>query len=348
MAAATLGALLLAACAAPETRRVTAAEPPTRDQASTADDATTHESEATAHEAEATAHETEATVHGGHASHERAADDHEDSRTASQVPPGAEKKQRPEPGPESVSTVQPPVEAPTTSAVTGSSPPSIARPPAAAETRPREAPPIQPAPTAPPPVSSRAPTTIEGSLRLRPGRGQSVGAADLEEAVVWFVPEGSHVVRPGSYTMNTRQKGFEPTVLAVPVGSRVSFPNSDPVLHNVYSDSVGQAFDLGLYGPGERPAHQFRQPGVVHVHCNVHRRMQAKIVVVESHLIARIGADGRFSIGDVPPGPGRLIAWHPRGERVERSIIAGEAWKVEVEVPLTRPRADAFAEGARR
>lgn len=343
MAATTLGLLLLAACTAPETRRFTAEEPPTRDQASTADDATTHESKATAHEAEATAH-------GGHASHERASapDDREDARSASAMATGADEEQRPEPGPESVSTVQPPVEAPTTRAASGSSPPAIARSPAAAETRPREAPPIQPAPTAPPPVSSRAPTTIEGSLRLRPGRGQSVDAADLEEAVVWFVPEGSHVVRPGSYTMNTRQKGFEPTVLAVPVGSRVSFPNSDPVLHNVYSDSRGQAFDLGLYGPGERPAHQFRQPGVVHVHCNVHRRMQAKIVVVESHLIARIGADGRFSIGDVPPGPGRLIAWHPRGESVERSIIAGEAWKVEVEVPLTRPRADAFAEGARR
>jgi plastocyanin len=205
-----------------------------------------------------------------------------------------------------------------------------------------------PAPSTAPAEAPKGVAAIGGQLRLQAGRGQRVDATDLTEAVVWFVPQGAHVVRPGNYTMHTRQKGFEPAVLAVPVGSRVSFPNGDPVLHNVYSDSRGQAFDLGLYGSGQSPVHQFGQPGVVDVHCNVHRRMQAKIVVVESHLIARIGPDGRFVIEGIPRGSGRLVAWHPRGERIERLVVAGETRDLDLELPLTKHRADAFSAGARR
>lgn len=234
--------------------------------------------------------------------------------------------------------------APGVSAAKPATPPPVAAPvAAAAASGVARAPARAPAATETPAGA----VPIGGQLRLQAARGQRVEATDLAEAVVWFVPQGAHVVRPGNYTMNTRQKGFEPPVLAVPVGSRVSFPNGDPVLHNVYSDSRGHAFDLGLYASGESPVHQFRQPGVVDVHCNVHRRMQAKIVVVESHLIARIGPDGRFAIEGVPPGPGRLVAWHPRGERIERLVVAGEARELDLEVPLTRPRADAFAAGAR-
>lgn len=196
-----------------------------------------------------------------------------------------------------------------------------------------------------PPVAQRR---LRGVLRLVPGRGQQVTEADHREAVVWFVPDGGGPVRAGTFTMNTLQKGFDPPVLAVPVGSTVRFPNGDPVLHNVYSDSAGHAFDLGLYGPGEAPTHQFGRAGVVDVHCNVHRRMQAKIVVVESHHIGRVLPDGRFVIDAVPAVGGRLIAWHPRGERVERLIAADAADGLAIELPLIRPRAEAFERGARR
>jgi hypothetical protein len=228
------------------------------------------------------------------------------------------------------------------------------RPEALAEAAPSASTPrvaSRPAQADPPDARAEAstPRVLRGTLRLLPARGQRVEADDFREAVVWFVPDGGGPVRPGRYTMNTLQKGFDPSVLAVSVGSTVRFPNGDPVLHNVYSESAGNAFDLGLYGPGEAPTHRFDRAGVVDVHCNVHRRMQAKILVVESHHIGRIAADGRFEIGDVPAGAaGRLVAWHPRGDRVERRLAADAVDGLVIELPLVRPRAEAFDRGARR
>src|SRR5437667_5024622 len=43
---------------------------------------------------------------------------------------------------------------------------------------------------------------------------------------------------------------FDPEILVIPVGSTVSFPNSDPIFHNVFSLSKLKQFDLGYYPAG--------------------------------------------------------------------------------------------------
>lgn len=68
----------------------------------------------------------------------------------------------------------------------------------------------------------------------------------------------------------------------VPAGSTVRFPNQDSILHNVFSVSRANRFDLGLYRRGEGKSATFRQPGVVRVFCNVHHSMVAYVVVVET------------------------------------------------------------------
>src|SRR6185369_14298657 len=44
---------------------------------------------------------------------------------------------------------------------------------------------------------------------------------------------------------------FMPDLVVVPVGSTVSFPNMDPIFHNIYSLSKPKTFDLGSYDKGE-------------------------------------------------------------------------------------------------
>ena len=47
-----------------------------------------------------------------------------------------------------------------------------------------------------------------------------------------------------------RKKAFIPHVLVVPVGTKVSFRNEDPIFHNVFSLSKPNDFDTGLYKQG--------------------------------------------------------------------------------------------------
>ena len=110
----------------------------------------------------------------------------------------------------------------------------------------------------------------------------------------------------------TSDKEFKPRVVVVGLGSTVTFPNSDPFDHNVFSLSQEGPFDLGLYGRGTARSTRFPRPGIIRVYCNVHAQMSAFVVVRDSPWHAQPSADGAFAIGPVPPGDYTLRAWHER------------------------------------
>ena len=138
--------------------------------------------------------------------------------------------------------------------------------------------------------------------------------------------------------MNTRSKGFSPSLLVVPVGSTVVFPNGDPILHNVYSDSPGQSFDLGLYGEGETREQRFDRTGLVFVHCNVHGAMQANIVVLDTPHFTRAGTDGYFVLEGVAAGPGTLVVWHPRAEAFTQALAVPADGPLALRLTASKPR----------
>src|SRR6185503_16337817 len=70
---------------------------------------------------------------------------------------------------------------------------------------------------------------------------------------------------------------FVPDVIVVPVGSMISFPNSDAVSHQVYSFSSARRFQLSLYRGKPYPPVTFDQPGVITLGCNIHDNMLAYI-----------------------------------------------------------------------
>jgi plastocyanin len=148
-------------------------------------------------------------------------------------------------------------------------------------------------------------------------------ARDVGAAVLWLdVPGGP---RPAATTVEviTEGKEFRPRVTVVPVGSTVKFPNNDPFNHNVFSLSDEATFDLGLYGRRESRSFTFSRPGVIRIYCNVHATMGAYIVVRDNPHYTRPGADGTFTLDDVPPGRYVLHAWHERAVPAARSIEVG-------------------------
>jgi plastocyanin len=103
---------------------------------------------------------------------------------------------------------------------------------------------------------------------------------------------------------------FMPDLVVVPVGSTVSFPNMDPIFHNIYSLSKPRTFDLGSYDKGETRKVVFPKPGIVDIYCHLHPNMSATIVVTPNRWYARPDRTGEFRIPDVPPGQYTIVAWH--------------------------------------
>lgn len=169
---------------------------------------------------------------------------------------------------------------------------------------------------------------IAGTVELV-ADGKPLHSSEVRDAVVWFKPKAAISVRPapGPLEMTMRKKEFAPRVLAIPQGSSVRFPNSDPILHNVFSVSSENPFDLGLYAQGPGKTWKFSSAGVVRVYCNVHHSMAAYIVVLDTPFFASPDADGSFKLAGVPEVDGTLVVWHERAE----------PWSLEIHVPPASP-----------
>lgn len=94
--------------------------------------------------------------------------------------------------------------------------------------------------------------TLKGHLQLT-RNGHAL--ADASKAVVWLTPVGTTLETPRQDASHVPQlvqknKSFQPSLLVIPVGGKVEFPNHDPFFHNVFSLFEGKAFDLGLYESG--------------------------------------------------------------------------------------------------
>ncbi len=174
---------------------------------------------------------------------------------------------------------------------------------------------------------------------LEKGKPSADKTLAVDATVVVFTPTRPlPPPKPVVVDMVTVRKAFQPRILVVPVGSTVHFPNQDPILHNVFSVSGRNSFDLGLLGKGTGSSAVFREAGIARVFCNVHHGMFGYIFVVASPYWARVGADGTFRIPDVPAGAGKLTVWNERSSPTTRELTLPLAAPLAIGIEITMPR----------
>lgn len=155
-------------------------------------------------------------------------------------------------------------------------------------------------------------TSISGEIKLNLSKVKDKDI-NITDAVVYFIPDNMNKSIPRkTFNIATRNKRFVPSVLVVPIGSTVTFPNQDRILHNVFSVSKNATFDLGLYATGNVKEYRFDKTGVIYVNCNVHHAMQADILVVDTPYYINVNKKGFFNLNDLPSLEGKLYVWHPR------------------------------------
>ena len=77
---------------------------------------------------------------------------------------------------------------------------------------------------------------------------------------------------------------FQPGLLYVNIGTRITWTNYDSQIHTITSGSTGspssgQIFDSGLLSPGATFSLTFVQPGIFSYHCTLHPQMVGTVVV---------------------------------------------------------------------
>jgi plastocyanin len=148
---------------------------------------------------------------------------------------------------------------------------------------------------------------VTGTLQIDGKAADTFGLITLEPASGRWKPRA-----PKRVVVEQRGREFLPSLVAVPVGSTVAFPNFDNVFHNVFSTSPLAPFDLGLYKSGEAREYKFEKEGIVRLGCNLHANMSAFIVVVAAPAYTVTDDKGTFSFKRVIPGRYKLRAWSVR------------------------------------
>jgi plastocyanin len=169
---------------------------------------------------------------------------------------------------------------------------------------------------------------------------------DYERSHVVVYLEGEAQTAPITAVMEQQNRQFSPDLVVVPEGSAVSFPNFDPIFHNVFSLSKPKSFDLGNYPKGQTRMVSFSKPGIVSVYCHLHPNMAGTILVAPNQWSTRADASGRFVLTDVPPGKYTVVAWHKTGGTFRKALetVAGRDSEIDFFVPLPELAAGGLAD----
>jgi plastocyanin len=145
-------------------------------------------------------------------------------------------------------------------------------------------------------------------LKLLGVDGRGVGGTVI---TLRHVDASRPLAAPVQATLEQVNLSFKPDVLVVPAGSKITFPNTDKVSHQVYSFSPTKRFQLPLYRGTPYPPMEFEKRGVVTLGCNIHDQMRAYVYVVEAQYYGRMDKQGLWKVPDVVPGEYTVQVWHP-------------------------------------
>ena len=155
--------------------------------------------------------------------------------------------------------------------------------------------------------------------------------ASRGESVIYLAPVRPLKFSSKSQTYVIHQTGmrFTPSLLIVPEGATVEFPNEDLAPHNVYWKSIGGnprlSHDLGIVARGHKAAWTFTHAGDVPILCSFHKEMTGHIIVAPSPYFAKVDEIlGEYFIAGVPDGKYKVSVWH-NGTTTSRLVtVAGD------------------------
>lgn len=152
----------------------------------------------------------------------------------------------------------------------------------------------------------------------------------LKWALVYIkegVPASTAPAPSEAVEMNQKGCMFEPHAVVARAGQKVIFRNSDPLLHNVRSESkVEKPFNIAQPIQDMTTAKTFTQPEIgIKMRCDVHFWMASYVHVLDHPFHAITGDDGSFQIKDLPAGTYTVEVWHEKLGTETQSVTVAES-----------------------
>lgn len=158
------------------------------------------------------------------------------------------------------------------------------------------------------------------------------GGKAAKFAVVFLEDAPKEPTRGMKASIDQRMMMFIPYTAVVAAGGSITFVNSDPFPHNVFSPT-NEKFDLGTIPKGGVGRYVFKKPGPYTLLCNVHPGMLGYVYAAPSSYFATADVKGKFNIKQVPEGTYKINAWAPKMQGQPKSVtVKGADASIDLEV----------------
>ena len=128
---------------------------------------------------------------------------------------------------------------------------------------------------------------------------------------------------------------FAPRVQLARPNAAIRTTSKDPILHTTQAqfENGRTIFNVALPVPGLNINKPIGGAGTVRLNCNTHPWMRGWMIVTDD-AGAVSGADGRFTIDNVPPGTYELRVWHEslKGAPQKITVVAGKPTTANLEL----------------
>jgi len=151
-------------------------------------------------------------------------------------------------------------------------------------------------------------TKVTGKVTINGQMGGPNGLIMLETKTKLKAP-GQKILQVSIFQKNL---AFLPQHTIVPVGSTVNFVNNDVEVHNIFSKSLNNQFNLGAMAAGTSKGIKMTSPGPVILRCNLHKDMVGTLFVAPNGYYAKVDAQGNFAFDEVKSAEYIMQFWHPR------------------------------------
>lgn len=139
---------------------------------------------------------------------------------------------------------------------------------------------------------------------------------------------GSYPAPTTPVTIDQQGCWYLPHVLGIQINQPLEILNSDATLHNInVKPATNQPFNIAQPTKGMKTTKKFTKREVmIKTKCNVHPWMSAYIGVLDHPFFGVTGADGGFTLANLPAGTYTVAAWHEKfGEKTQSVTIADGA-----------------------
>jgi hypothetical protein len=179
-------------------------------------------------------------------------------------------------------------------------------------------------------IHEETPATLEDVVPGDNGTLQNVVVYLKGDFNAYTFPQPGEVV-----SMDQKGCMYVPHVVAVRTQQPLGIHNSDSTSHNSNTLTKDNMPWNQTQSVGAAPVeHSFSHPEVaIGLKCNIHPWMKAYVAVLDNPYFQVTGADGSFTLKNVPPGSYTLTAWHERYGTSEQMIQVTP--KAEQKVTIT-------------